>query len=230
MTSSFSRGRSQRYPYCHCENKTCDNGRSYPAGDIHAEFGSFLAEVEPKPEMLSALRRLIVEQAEERQAAVQKNVKRLKEQASRISLQNKELIRMRAQGLISDQEFVAEKAVLGRKQLSLEIASKNDSMSISEIQANLDRVVAPLSGLASTWERLPIAQKRRFQQYAVPVGFTAREIGTAELGLLFRVFRQFEPPNSNVVPLTVESWNQLLQEIKGFAELFDRSEDEQMAA
>jgi len=137
---------------------------------------------------------------------------------------------MRAQGLISDQEFVAEKAVLGKKQLSLEIASKNDSISISEIQGNLERIVAPLSDLASTWERLALAQKRRFQQYVLPVGFTAREIGTAELGLLFRVFRQFEPPNSNVVPLTVESWNQLLQEIKGLAALFDHSEDEQMAA
>src|SRR5207248_10331822 len=86
----------------------------------------------------------------------------------------------------------------------------------------------PLSDLASTWERLALAQKRRFQQYVLPVGFTAREIGTAELGLLFRVFRQFEPPNSNVVPLTVESWNQLLQEIKGLAALFDHSEEEQL--
>src|SRR5439155_6256012 len=154
MTSSFSRGRSKRYPYYHCENKTCDSGRSHPAGDIHAEFGRFLAEVEPKPEMLSALRRLVLEQAEERQAAVQKNVRRFKEQALHISIQTKELIRMRAQGLISDQEFVAEKAVLGKKQLSLEIASKNDSISISEIQGNLERIVAPLSDLASTWERL----------------------------------------------------------------------------
>jgi len=208
----------------------CDSGRSHPTGDIHAEFGGFLTQVEPKPEMLSSLRRLVLEQAEERQAGVQKNVKRLKEQASRISLQNKELIRMRAQGLISDQEFVAEKAVLGKKQLSLEIANKNDSMPISEIQGNLDRMIAPLSDLASTWERLALAQKRRFQQYVLPVGFTAREIGTAELGLLFRVFRQFEPPNSNVVPLTGENWHQLLQEIKGLAALFDHSEDEQMAA
>src|SRR5437016_4958277 len=41
MTASFSRGRSQRYPYYHCENKACDSGRSHPAGDIHAEFSKF---------------------------------------------------------------------------------------------------------------------------------------------------------------------------------------------
>src|SRR5207244_4230200 len=102
-----------------------------------------------------------------------------KEQASRISIEIKELIRMRAQGLISDQEFVAEKAVLAKKQLSLEI--KSDSISSYEIQGNLDRIVAPLSDLPSTWEHLPIAKKRRFQHYVLPVGFTAGEIGTAEL-------------------------------------------------
>src|SRR5207302_9845237 len=102
--------------------------------------------------------------------------------------------------------------------------------SISDIQEKLDRMIAPLSDLTLTWERLPLAQKRRFQQYVLPVGFTATEIGTGELGLLFRVFRQFDPPNSNVVPLTVENWNQLLQEIQGLAAPFDHSEDEKMAA
>jgi len=84
--------------------------------------------------------------------------------------------------------------------------------------------------LASPWERLPIAQKRRFQQYVLPVGFTAEEIGTAELGFFSRFVGSLNRPNSSVVPLTVESWNQLFQEIKGFAELFDHSEDEPMAA
>jgi len=137
---------------------------------------------------------------------------------------------MRAQGLITDQEFMAEKGALSRKQLSLEIATKNDSISIREIQAQLDRIVEPLSDLPSTWDSLSVAQKRRFQQYVLPVGFTAGEIGTAELGLIFRVFRQLQNGSTHVVALTVGSWNQLLQEIKAFAALFDHSEDEKMTA
>jgi len=77
---------------------------------------------------------------------------------------------------------------------------------------------------------LPFAQKRWFHQYVVPVGFMAEESRTAKLKFLFRFFLQFDPPNSHGVPLTVENWNQLLQEIQGLAALFDHSEDEKMAA
>jgi site-specific DNA recombinase len=230
MTSSFSRGHGGRYAYYHCENRKCDTRRSHPAARIHEEFRIFLTAVEPKQELLAALRRLIGERAGKRYAAIQKNKDRLKEQAGRISTQIKELIRMRAQGLITDREFLAGKAGLSRKQASLEIAAGDDSLSIRQIEADLDLIVAPLSAMASAWEGLPPAQKRRFQQCVLPVGFTAGGIGTAELGLLFRVFRQFEEGNSHEGSLAGASWNQLLQEIKAFAALFDRSKDEEMAA
>jgi len=230
MTSSFSRGHGGRYAYYHCENRKCDARRSHPAAAVHEEFQTFLTTVTPKQELLTALRRVIAEQAEERHVAMKKNRDRLQEQASRISGQIRELIRMRAQGLVSDQEFIAEKAGLSRKQASLELASGDDSLSVRQIEADLDRLAAPLSDMAAAWEGLPVAQKRRFQQYVLPVGFLAGGIGTADLGLLFRVFRQFEDTNSHVVALTGESWNQLLQEIKAFAALFDHSKDEEMAA
>lgn len=114
---------------------------------------------------------------------------------------------MRAQGLISDGEFLAEKAGLSRKQASVEIAAGDDSLSVRRIEADLDRVVAPLSDMPATWEGLPVAEKCWFQHYVLPVGFTAGGIGTAELGLLFRVLRQFREGNSHEVPLTSGSWN-----------------------
>jgi site-specific DNA recombinase len=230
MTSSFSRGHGGRYAYYHCENRKCGTRRSHSATTIHEEFRTFLTTVTPKQELLTALRELVVGRGGERYSAIQKNRNRLKEQASRISGQIRELIRMRAQGLVSDQEFIAEKAGLSRKQASLELAGGDDSLSIRQIEADLDLIIAPLSAMASTWDGLQLAQKRRFQQCVLPVGFTAGGIGTAELGLLFRVFRQFQEGNSHEVHLAGETWNQLLQEIKAFAALFDHSKDEEMAA
>lgn len=227
MTSSFSRGHGGRYAYYHCENRKCGTRRSHPAAGIHEEFRRFLTTIELKQELLAALRRLIVEKAQERYATQRKSRDRLVEQAARISAQIKELIRMRAQGLITDREFVAEKDGLSRKQAAIEIAGGDDSLSVRRIEADLNRIVAPLSNVAATWESLPPAPKRRFQQLVLPVGFLAGGIGTAEVGLLFRVFQQFEQRNSHEVPLTSGSWNQLLQEIKAFACLLDHSEDEE---
>ena len=230
MTSSFSRGHGGRYGYYQCANRKCNSRRSHPAGAIHEEFRTLLTTIEPKQELMAALGRLIVEKGHERRTALQKNKLRLRDQATRVSMQIKELIRMRAQGLITDHEFLAEKDQLGRKRATIEIAGGQDSPSLQQVEANLDRIVAPLSNLAATWENLPLAQKRRFQQSVLPVGFVAGEIGTAELGLLFRAFRQFREENSHRGSLTGENWNRLLQEIKAFADLFDHSEDEETVA
>jgi len=45
-------------------------------------------------------------------------------------------------------------------------------------------------------------------------------IRTAELGLLFKAFKTFATDKTGMVPLTGESWNQLMQEIAEFAGLF----------
>lgn len=226
MTSSFSRGHGGRYGYYHCENRKCDTRRSHPRARIHEEFRMFLTTIEPKEELLITLRRFIVEIAQERCAALRRNRSRLHEQTARISAQIKELIRMRTQDLITDREFLAEKDQLSRKQVVIGNSHEDDSLSVRRIEADLDRIVAPLSHMAATWEGLPVAEKRRFQQHVLPVGFMAGGIGTAELGLLFRVLRQFPGRDSHEVPLTGESWNQLLREIRAFAGLFDHSEDE----
>ena len=137
---------------------------------------------------------------------------------------------MRAQDLITDAEFTAEKATLVAKRAALEGGPTDKGVSLADIRENIEKVIEPLTNLPSTWDRLSAAEKPRFHQRVLPVGFVAGEIGTAELGLLFRFLRQSEPPTSHVVPLTGENWNRLMQEIRAFAAVFDHSEDEKMAA
>jgi DNA invertase Pin-like site-specific DNA recombinase len=230
MTSSFCRGRNGRYPYYHCHYGECSGTKYLAAARLHEEFRNLLAHITPKQELVDTLKQIIIEQAEERQGALLKNAKRLKEQASRLAAQNKELIRMRTQGLISDQEFLQEKAALSKQQFSLAAEDPPKAASIDKVHSQIEQITAPLLDLPATWERLPIAQKLRFQHYVVPAGFVAGESRTAALGRLFSVFRQFDKEKTNEVPLAGESWNQLLQEIRGLAELFDHSMDEEIAA
>ncbi len=227
MTSSFSRGRRDSYPYYRCINRQCGNGKSYAAAAVHDEFRAWLSSITPKEELISDLQKTILAAAEERQRGRRAHVERQKDQASRISGQVKQLIAMRAQNLITDNEFLAEKKALVAKQDALEGASRDLGVSVAAIREHMEKVIGPLGDLASTWDRLTAAEKQRFHQRVLPVGFVTGQIGTAELGLLFRFFRQSEPPISHGVPPTVESWNQLLQEIKAFASLFDHSKDEE---
>jgi len=228
MTSGFSRGHGGRYPYYRCINRICPSGKSYPAATIHEEFRAFLTTLTPREELMDALKRAILSKAEERQQAHRTMADRRKEQASRVASQIKQLIRMRAQDLITDQEFIAEKGKLAAKLAGLEGVEKR-VITVRQVEQHMGKIIAPLQNLPATWDRLTVTQRQRFNQCVLPVGFVAGGIGTSQTGLIFRVFRQLEPSTSQEVPLTGATLNRLMHEIQAFAALFDHSEDEEIA-
>jgi len=211
-------------------NRSCRNGKSYSAGTIHDEFLAFLGKVAPRFQMLSALKAMIVGQAEENSLAERKRVDQRNEQSASISSQITQLIKMRSQDLITDKEFLTEKVKFTTKIRVLDAATNIDQVSFRQIHENIDEILKPLTNLPETWGSLTVLQRERFHQCVLPGGFAAGQIGTADLGLLFEVLRQSEPLISQGVPLTDENWNRLDQEIQAFASLFDHSTDEKMAA
>jgi site-specific DNA recombinase len=128
MTASFSRGRSRRYPYYHCANPKCDYRTCYPVGLAHEEFAAFLGAIAPEPELVERLGVFINQAAEERRA-LQKTIRARKEaELVRMRKQSQELIRMRMEGLVTDQEFLAEKTGLVERQTTIEAAYDSDPL------------------------------------------------------------------------------------------------------
>ncbi len=166
MTSSFSRGRHNTYPYYRCSNRDCSSGKSYAAADIHDEFTAWLNEIAPKQEIMADLRLAILAEAAERHSGHRKSADRQKEQASRVSAQIKQLIAMRAQELISNEEFVVEKAALIAKRATLDGASRNDGVPARQVEADIQRILEPLANLPSTWDLLATSERERFHQLA----------------------------------------------------------------
>jgi site-specific DNA recombinase len=232
MTSSFSRGRrGRRYPYYHCENRLCHSKRSHPASQAHQEFAERLAQLSLKSSLFDILEEVCVKQAGEKEAQHKQVTERLRSKAAQAGAQIRELIRMRAQGLLTDDEFMKEKAALEKQRQALEAVSPDRSVSVATIRERVRGLGAVLcQDLVAIWQRLEGRKQLRFQQCVFPVGFVSGGIGTAEIGLLFRAFQEISDGNSTGVAPTGESWNQLMQEIKALSALFDHSEDDQMAA
>jgi DNA invertase Pin-like site-specific DNA recombinase len=220
MTGSFSRGRSRRYAYYRCNHPRCRDRKSYAAELIHSEFRTFLSGIAPKPELIGKLGELVVQTAEERLAFSKTKHMRRKGQLERLESQMRELISMRAERLITDQEFLSQKALLAERRFALEGAPASDSVDVTEIRKHLNEIIRPLSCLPETWQSLPTAIQRRFQRLILPVGFVHGESGTAELGLLFRALGDLDGGKTTAVALGGKSWNRILTEIKAFSELF----------
>ncbi len=219
MTASFSRGRSARYAYYHCNRPKCGVRTSYATEEVHEEFRTFLGGIAPKPELVDKLGSLITEKAEERLAASKTTHARRKKQRERLDLQKRELITMRAERLINDEEFRRQKAFLSERQFALEGAPESVRVNATEIREHLEEITEPLIHLPETWDMLPSSFQRRFHRLVLPVGFVYGESRTAELGLIFRAFGDLATAKTTGVPLGSKCWNQIMQEIAEFAGL-----------
>lgn len=182
-----------------------------------------LDAIAPKPELIPKLKDLVVQAAEEHLSLSKASQARRKTHRKQLERQLQELIAMRADRLITNNEFLTHKALLDEKRFSLESATETARVNVAAIRDNLDEISKPLTHLPETWQALPILFQRRFHRLVLPVGFVYGESRTAELGLLFMAIGNLVGRNTNGVPPSSKSWNQIMQEIIEFAGLLRAS-------
>lgn len=183
LTGSFSRGCSRRYPYYYCGNTKCSRRKSYPTQRLHDEFATFLNGISPESELIEKLGELGIQKAEERQTFWKIKKDRREAELVRLNRQLRELIRMRAENLITDREFLAQKPVLSERRLALESTPVPDRINGERVCEQLSEITKPLTHLPDTWQALPAPFQRRFGRLILPVGFVNEEVRTAGLGL-----------------------------------------------
>jgi site-specific DNA recombinase len=226
MTAGFSRGRSQRYPYYRCGNTVCENGTSHPVQRVHEQFETFLSTLAPKPTLLEKLGELVMHAAEERQALRATTKARKEAEIDRLNRETQELIRMRMAGLITDQEFLAQKNALVERRIAIEATLDSDPLNPRSVLRDIEEIKKPLSELRQTWRAMGPVLRQRFNQSVFPVGYVNGQIGTAERALLFRTLGHSGRRDTNGVPLTGKFLNRITQEIRQFAEVIREHREE----
>lgn len=228
LTASSSRGRSRKYNYYHCQQEQCPRyGKSWPAEAIHAEMTDHLDRLTPTRESMEKLEDMIVDEAGCRLAHVEEANNRRRQAASRPDQELSSLIRMRAQELITDQEFLQQKRGILDQRHAIE-ANVADAVSVKDVMLNLKRITAPLSQLRHTWEALPPARRRRFHNIAFPFGYVRGTIGTAETAMLLHMVSSNGRTDSSGVHPTSETWNRIGHEISRLSAVLEGLPDPEM--
>jgi site-specific DNA recombinase len=220
LTGSFSRGRSQTYAYYHCFNRACDPRGNYPHPDVHREFTRFLKSVSSAPDALRRLKHYVARAAAARAEGGRTLAESRAIEIGRLRAQQQQLIRMKMDQFVNDEEFVAQRAVLLARLAELEGQENDHPANADTVIENIDRICAPLMDLSAAWERVPVENQRRFQLIALPTGYVFGRVGTAQRGRLFTLLATSGTSKSNWVPLTGLCWNQLANEVEMFANMF----------
>jgi site-specific DNA recombinase len=231
VTGAFSRGRSRYYPYYHCFRRTCPHAIYRRTDLVHKEFTNFLQSITPRPAEVERLTEAIATAVHDRSSAARGLAERRERESQRLADQQGQLVRMRIENLISDGEFLAQRAILSERQQEIGSSPIHTVADEQKMLANLSVISEPLLDLVKTWTSLSPVLQKRFQQSVLPTGFAVERIGTADMSCLFSFFERSKRTKSHLVPLTGQFWNQLEKEIQAFSRLFRKNhEDEPLPA
>ncbi|MGB8988731.1 MAG: recombinase family protein [Candidatus Sulfotelmatobacter sp.] len=217
VTGGFSRGRSLYYPYYSCFHRTCPHAMYERTEEVHKEFSGFLQSITPRPEDVERLAEYIVSAAKDRSRAASELANRRQRESQRLVEQKEQLIRMRMEQMITDGEFLAQRAMLSSREREVESSPMHGVVNEEQSRANLGIISEPLGNLENTWKSLPPLLQKRFQQSILPAGFVVGRIRTADITCLFSFLGRSKRTKSHVVPLTGQFWNQLEKEISIFS-------------
>jgi site-specific DNA recombinase len=227
LTGAYSRGRNRRYAYYLCQARGCPRrGKSHPVGVVHTEFEALLASLSPVPDLLTAVREMVVEQAEMLAAAASGRIRTAAVRARQVDRELEELIRMRTQQLITDEEFVRQRKLLKGQTISVN-RNVPPSISASEVRDRFEIISGPLLNLSAAWKAIRSPYRRRFERMVVPAGFQVGHSRTAEVGHLFSAFSSFRTDCSSLVPHSSSGSNQIILEIVEFSNLLNGVEEEE---
>ncbi len=219
LTAAFSRGRSSTYPYYLCSLRGCaKRGKSLPAAYVHAEFMSFLDEIAPRQEVIHEIGESVIKMAEDGERDLSMQRQRRRKRIGQLEMEVSELIRMRAQNLIGNEEFVVQKTRLADQRMALESQAKQ-STDLGQVRSDIQQIMKPLCALRTTWKALKPPFRSRFDRLILPGGFVNGKIRTADLGLLFSVFRASATGVSSDVPFPCVPSNRIISEIIEFREI-----------
>lgn len=218
LTASLSRGRSARYPYYHCHNRSCPRlQKTVAAKVVEEEFIRHLEKLTPTEAAFEQFQGVVLLKAEESGAAEADREARRQNALKRVKSRLAKLIDLRTENLISDDEFGDHRTTLLAEEHRLRTTSTSGCDLVAELQRGFTEVRESLCSLVPTWAALPQRIRARFQQIIHPVGYTLGKVRTAELGQMFSLFQAFGNAGSHGVPPAGFSSNQIEEELGSFA-------------
>lgn len=219
VTGSFSRGRSRYYPYYRCFRAECEAQGNYRAELVHDEFTTFLDSIAPVPSTINKIVEAAADAAKKRAVVDGMLLGRRKQERQRLQQQSDELIRMKMDGLLTNDEFVSQKTRIGKRLAELDAEGSINPFDENRIPSLIDDISAPLRTLSATWWDVSPLLKQRFQRSILPVGFSVGKIRTAPMSCLFSVFYEFQNSESALVALDGQTWHQIVRELREFSEV-----------
>ena len=213
LTASWSRGRSRRYPYYHCQERRCgEYGRTIARDRLEGQFERLLQTLATSDDTLNILKMRALEiwgHKEERQADVRAQSRQalrmleveLRDLADKLASTRSEIVTQTLEARIEDR--TRERALILEQEPS-PVTQATDVGTAFETARNV------LKNPYQIWKEGDLDMKRVVTRLAftTPLPYDRKTgFGTTSLSLPYLLCARFRTPNYALVDPTPETWN-----------------------
>jgi len=195
LTGSTPRGNGGRYFYYHCHNKECPLfGRSIPKETIENEFLEYLEKITPKEKFLNVFKATVLDLWQEKGKRFESEATKYEKRLEMLQSKRKRIFEMREDGSYDKEEFRERKEGVEKEIAATKISLSESRIEQFDIEGALTYATNFIGNLGRQWFDLPPQLRPRFQKLVFPEGIPydrAKGFGTAKLGLIFNLNRQY---------------------------------------
>jgi site-specific DNA recombinase len=215
LTASWSKGRSRRYPYYHCEENRCRAyGKSIRAEDLERDFLSLLKGIQPRPSSISLAERVCLDAWSKRTRSLNSFQDILATELEQVDRRFKGLENRLAttESDIAAQAYERKLVELHNRKLLLQEKLENGRSEERDFGTAWRAVASLLENPYGAWMDGDLARRRLVYKlsYNSPLPYTRNVgFGTGKLSYGLRLFSRFDFPTLANVQISEEDWNQI---------------------
>src|ERR1035437_531411 len=204
LTGSFSKGRSQFYPYYRCRNTRC-KAVNVRKEVIERQFTALLYRLSPSDELLSLFRDLVMGVRERKQADAKAQMTAMHQKLAALTDARNTLMDRYLDGRIDQGTYEEQNARLGTEITEARTALRCIETVDEEIEELLEFADGVLRDPAGLWSRASIDQRQRLKKVLFPAGVTysvESRFGTALTPSIFNMLQELGSNNSSMASPT----------------------------
>ncbi len=204
LTGSGSRGRGGRYPYYHCKKRGCSlYGKTISKKELEDSFIALLQQITPTDEALILFKEVALDVWETKKQELNNDVLCREMKVAELNAEMREVISMKARGLITEEQFLEQKSPLEEEILAAKVALNEVQIEEWDIETAIAYAINFMKDLPRQWADYTLEQKQRFQQLVFPEGIKyARDKGMLEpkLSPIYEILQGSDPEKFDLVP------------------------------
>ena len=223
LTGSVSRGNGGQYAYYHCGWRQCRlYGKGIQKARLEEDFTEYLATITPAKKFWTLFGATVLKYRDDMSLQAELSTKGRKVQVAALEERRRRVFEMREDGSYGREEFQERRDAIDAELAAAKRAAATSPTDDFDPTASLQYASGLLTALGRQWREFLPQLRSRFQRLVLPYGIPYDRdagFGTAQLGLIYELNRQYLAADSQDVPLMGLSWNLLMEELRELQEL-----------